>query len=75
MANTRQASFRLGGETERKLDELAELSDSSRTEVLRELIAERYTRAKSPAKHESGKEPPVQMILDDILSVEVVGYD
>lgn len=72
MANTRRVSFRLGGETEQKLNELAQLADSSRTEVVRSLITNRY--AELPPDEKPTKHPETdstQMILDEILSNEI----
>lgn len=72
MANTRQASFRLGEEAERKLEELAGLVGSSRTEVVRSLISNRYAElhpVKEPKK--SVDADPAQLLLDEILSNEI----
>lgn len=74
MANTRRASFRLGEEAERKLDELAELAGSTKTEVVRSLISNRHAElhpVKEPKK--SVETDPAQLLLEEILSNEVVG--
>lgn len=72
MANTRQASFRLGEEAERKLEELASFVGSSRTEVVRSLISNRYAEL-HPVKEskKSVETDPAQLLLDEILSNEI----
>lgn len=77
--DTRRASFRLGAETESQLDELAQEAGSSQTEVVRSLISARHAElrvAEDRAKDSktSGADPS-QMLLDDILSHEVVRYE
>lgn len=73
MVNTRRASFRLGEETERKLEELAGSAGSTRTEVVRSLISARYTELHSVEEPKRGKTDPSQMSLDEIPSHEVDG--
>ena len=75
MASTRRTSFRLGEETESKLDELAESADSTRTEVVRSLISARHAELHQIEKPRSAEAAPAQMLLDDILTHEVVGYE
>lgn len=71
MANTRRASFRLGEETERQLEQLAEFSESTRTEVVRALVSARYMELHSVEEPRRGKTDPAQMNLDEVLSPEV----
>lgn len=70
MANTRQVSFRLGADTENKLDELAGMSGSSRTEVVRTLILARHAELCQQKKPKRGELDSSQMVLDEFLYSE-----